>query len=141
MRKYNLKLNGKEFEVQFKSLSSDKAHMEINGKDYAVDITSISEVIPEGSLERLRPSAAVSVKAAASTTFLDDGTVIAPIPGSILDIMVEVGEKVENGQALFKMEAMKMENEIRARLSGTVTEIKISVGDTVNQGEVMMLIA
>ncbi|PLY04953.1 MAG: acetyl-CoA carboxylase biotin carboxyl carrier protein subunit [Desulfuromonas sp.] len=142
MRKYQLKLNDKEFDVHLKDLGTDEAHLEINGKDYSVAISSVSEIIPESALDRLCPSVpAAALKPQSAVVSSDDGTVLAPIPGSILQIFVKVGETVKTGQPLFKMEAMKMENDINARLDGTVTEIKVAAGDSVNQGEVLMLIA
>lgn len=142
MRKYTLKMNGKDFEVQLNDLSAEEAHLEINGKEYTVAISSETEVIPDAALNNLQPVASSPVATPKSTPVsADDGTVLAPIPGSILQIYVKVGEQVESGQALFKMEAMKMENEINARLDGTVTEIKVAAGDSVDQGEVLMLIS
>jgi biotin carboxyl carrier protein len=140
MRKYQLKLNDKEFEVQLNNLSADEAQLEINGKSYVVSISSVSEVLPEGNPAGIRPVATVVNKPISRPVSADDGTVLAPIPGAILQVHVKVGEKIKVGQALFKMEAMKMENEINARLDGTVMEINIKSGDTVNQGDVLMLI-
>lgn len=140
MRKYQLKLNDREFEVQLNNLSADEAQLEINGKAYVIAISSVSEVLAEGTPAGLRPVAAVVNKPRSRPVSADDGTVLAPIPGSILQVYVKVGEKIKVGQALFKMEAMKMENEINARLDGTVVELKIKAGDTVNQGDLLMLI-
>jgi biotin carboxyl carrier protein len=64
----------------------------------------------------------------------------APIPGSILDILVKVGDAINEGQTVFKMEAMKMENDINAVGSGVVKAINVAVGDAVNQGQELMVI-
>jgi biotin carboxyl carrier protein len=55
-------------------------------------------------------------------------------------VFVKVGDKVQAGQPLFKMEAMKMENEINSFLDGTVSGINVNAGDNVNQGQELMSI-
>ncbi|NLP31416.1 MAG: biotin/lipoyl-binding protein, partial [Clostridiales bacterium] len=65
-------------------------------------------------------------------------TVEAPMPGTILDILVKVGDVVEDGQVLLMLEAMKMENEIMAPQAGTVDSIQVAKGDSVNTGDVLI---
>ncbi len=66
-------------------------------------------------------------------------TLAAPMPGLILKVEVEVGQKVEKGQGLVIMEAMKMENELRSAHSGTVKEIKVSPGQTVDKNQPLII--
>ena len=141
MRKYDLKHNGNDFSVQLKSLSTDEAVMDVNGKEYKISISSVTEFVPEGSLANMAPAAAVVAPVSRpKAVAAGDGSVLAPIPGSIMEVFVSVGDVVKAGQPLFKMEAMKMENEINARLDGTVAAVAISSGDTVNQGDELMVI-
>jgi biotin carboxyl carrier protein len=67
-----------------------------------------------------------------------DGRVKAPIPGQITQVMVSEGEEVELGQPLLVLEAMKMENEIRAPRSGRVKELKILPGQRVMLDDVLV---
>ena len=67
--------------------------------------------------------------------------VTAPIPGSILDIKVKVGDAVKAGQILCILEAMKMENEISAPCDGTVATIDTTKGSAVDSGAVLMTLA
>ncbi len=60
--------------------------------------------------------------------------------GKIISVMVEEGDRVEVGQALCILEAMKMENEIMAYKAGTVKELHISVGASVTEGDLLMVI-
>jgi biotin carboxyl carrier protein len=60
--------------------------------------------------------------------------------GTIVKILVAVGDEVEAGQALLVLEAMKMENHINAELGGTVREIRVAAGDTVGTGDVLVVI-
>ena len=69
-----------------------------------------------------------------------DGTVIAPMQGTIVQLLVEVGATVEVGQAILVLEAMKMENHINAERSGTIAEIRVAAGDSVGTGDVLAII-
>jgi acetyl-CoA/propionyl-CoA/long-chain acyl-CoA carboxylase, biotin carboxylase, biotin carboxyl carrier protein len=60
--------------------------------------------------------------------------------GTIVKVLVEVGSKVEAGQAVVILEAMKMENQIQAEISGTVTKVKVAPGDTVGSGDIVVVI-
>lgn len=66
-----------------------------------------------------------------------DGRVKAPIPGLITRLLVQVGETVESGQPLMVLEAMKMENEIRATQNGNVKTIHVTLGQSVIRNEVL----
>ncbi len=70
-----------------------------------------------------------------------DGRVKAPIPGLIAKVLVDKGGRVEIGQPLLVLEAMKMENEIRATRSGTISDLRVQPGQTVAMGEVLVEIA
>ncbi len=65
----------------------------------------------------------------------------SPLPGSITKILVTPGQAVKKGDTLLMMEAMKMENEIKAEKDGVVTEIKVTVGQNVMNDEVLLLLA
>lgn len=63
--------------------------------------------------------------------------VVAPMPGKVIRILAAVGEKVEAGQGLLVVEAMKMQNEIRSPKSGTVERVLAAEGQAVNAGDVL----
>jgi acetyl-CoA/propionyl-CoA carboxylase biotin carboxyl carrier protein len=60
--------------------------------------------------------------------------------GTIVKVLVEVGDAVETGQGVVVLEAMKMENQINAERAGTVTAVKVAAGDTVGGGDVLVVI-
>jgi biotin carboxyl carrier protein len=64
--------------------------------------------------------------------------IVAPMPGKIVRVLVKAGEKVETGQGLVVVEAMKMQNEIRSPKSGTVERVLATEGQPVNAGEVLL---
>jgi len=70
-----------------------------------------------------------------------EGAVVAQMPGTIVDIDVNVGDKVTRGQKLLVLEAMKMENEIVAPQDGTVSEISVTAGALVNAGDVLVVLS
>ena len=63
--------------------------------------------------------------------------VLAPMPGKIVRVLAQAGEKVEAGQGLLVVEAMKMQNEIRSPKSGTVERLLVKEGQPVNAGEIL----
>lgn len=66
------------------------------------------------------------------------GDVMAPMPGLILDIMVSTGQTVNKGDSLLILEAMKMENVIKAEADGTVKSVALSKGDTVEKNQLII---
>ena len=63
------------------------------------------------------------------------------MPGRVVKLLVENGSVVEKGQGLLVLEAMKMQNELRAPRAGTVREIAVKAGDTVDAGRVLLTVA
>ncbi len=67
--------------------------------------------------------------------------VVAPMPGKVVRILVEVGDTVEAGQGLLVVEAMKMQNEIRSPKGGIVEHLRVKEGQPVNAGEVLCIVS
>jgi acetyl-CoA/propionyl-CoA carboxylase, biotin carboxylase, biotin carboxyl carrier protein len=113
--------------------------VEVNGKRFAVKAW-----VPEtvGVAAGPVPKAKAKPRAAAggSSTGSGSGDVTVPMQGTIVKVLVEVGQQVEAGQAIVVLEAMKMENQINAEKAGTVAEIKVSPGDIVGGGDVVVVI-
>lgn len=88
------------------------------------------------------PAAPAAPPAAVPAAALASGEVVkAPMPGNILKINVAPGQKVEEGDVLIVLEAMKMENEIVATKSGTVAQVAVSKGAVVETGAPLVVIA
>jgi acetyl-CoA/propionyl-CoA carboxylase, biotin carboxylase, biotin carboxyl carrier protein len=68
------------------------------------------------------------------------GTISAPMQGTIVKVLVAVGDTVEVGESMLVLEAMKMENLLSAEMAGTVAEVRVSAGDTVGTGDVLLVI-
>jgi biotin carboxyl carrier protein len=139
MKKYNFTINGVNYSVDINSVEDRTIELNVNGTPYTVNIDK--EVKQTKTPTLLRSVAVpttdqhVAVKVAAKT-----GTIKSPLPGTILDIFVKLGDKVSIGQRILMLEAMKMENNIESDKAGTVTEIKVSKGDAVMEGDVLIVI-
>ena len=66
--------------------------------------------------------------------------VTAPMPGKIVKLLVKQGDKVQPQQGVVVVEAMKMENELRARAAGTVTEVRVTEGSSVEAGAILVVL-
>ena len=69
------------------------------------------------------------------------GTLVAPMPGAILELHVKVGDVVQRGQQIAVLDAMKMHNIIGAPRAGTIVEICVAAGQTVGHGDPIVRIA
>lgn len=70
----------------------------------------------------------------------EEKVILAPIPGKVVKVLVEPGEKVEKGQALIILSAMKMESEFKAKIEGTVKEVNVEEGQNVEANQVMIVV-
>jgi biotin carboxyl carrier protein len=67
--------------------------------------------------------------------------IVAPMPGKVVRILVQAGDKVETGQGLLVVEAMKMQNEIRSPKGGTIERLQVKEGQPVNSGDVLCIVS
>ena len=111
--------------------------VEVNGKRFAVKMWVPEVAAVAGAptkAKKKRPHSSGGGGGAGS------GEVSVPMQGTIVKVLVEVGDEVEAGQGVVVLEAMKMENQINADKDGTITEIKVTPGDTVGGGDVVVVI-
>lgn len=132
MKKYNLTVQGNPYEVEVVSYTGSTAEVVVNGEAYSVEIAQ-DATAPKTATPKAAPKAAA--KGSGS------GSVVAPIPGTILKVVVKEGDTVAVGQDVIILEAMKMENNIKAEKAGTVKSVKVKAGDTVLEGDALLEIA
>ena len=107
--------------------------VEVNGKRFEVRVW-----VPESG--GVAPAARRAPRAAAANTSGGGGNVTAPMQGTIVKVLVEVGKTVAIGDAVVVLEAMKMENQLQAEKAGTVKSINVKAGDKVGSGDVLVVI-
>jgi len=115
MKKYNITVNGNTYEVEVEEVSADAA------------VTSAPVVKKEAPKK--------------AATKANGTPVTAPMPGTILNVKVAVGQNVKKGDALCVLEAMKMENDIPAVCDGVITSVNATKGASVASGDVLFTIA
>ncbi len=144
MKKFKFTVNGKEYEVEVKSYEGENAEVVVDGTQYNVTVQREEEEVPTfvaPKRQAPKPAAAPKQEAAPATSAPADGyKSLAPLPGTVMQIYVNVGDVVKRGDKLMMYEAMKMENNFLAEVDGTIKEIKVRVGDNILQGAVLFVI-
>jgi acetyl-CoA/propionyl-CoA carboxylase, biotin carboxylase, biotin carboxyl carrier protein len=114
--------------------------VEVDGRRYQVRVwlpdggqpAPASPGAPSPGRERRRPATA--------TVAGGGGRVVAPMQGTIVEVLVAVGDGIEVGQPVCVLEAMKMENQVDSEQAGSVTEVRVAAGDNVSAGDVLVVI-
>jgi biotin carboxyl carrier protein len=142
MKKYEMKINGKDFNVEIKDFDALGAKVVVNGKNYNVSVKFPETQPPVIPIVTKRPAAPIE-KAFVQQPVESAGggsSINAPMPGLILKILVKAGETVTAGQKVAIMEAMKMENDINAKVAGKVQSINVKEGDNVQENQSLLVI-
>ncbi|MEI3098933.1 MAG: biotin/lipoyl-containing protein [Oscillospiraceae bacterium] len=133
--KYKVTLNNRTYEVE---VEEGKAMLIDEYEAYAPAAPAPVAAAPVAAA----PAAAPAAPAAPAGAALAAGEVVkSPMPGNILKINVAQGQKINEGDVLIVLEAMKMENEIVATKSGTVAQIVTAKGAVVETGAPLVVIA
>ena len=109
--------------------------LEVNGKRFEV-----AAWVPEVAGVAVKTSSKPRRAASSAGGTAGSGQVAVPMQGTIVKVLVEVGQEVAEGDAVVVLEAMKMENNINADKAGSVVEVKVSPGDTVGAGDIVIVI-
>ena len=131
--KYVVTINGKKFEVEVEKVGGA-------GKSLSRQPVERRETVVKSEPVVETKVAAAPVEAAPTATTSGGTTITSPMPGTILDVKVNVGDKVKFGQTLAILEAMKMENDIPATADGEVAEIRVKKGDVVETDSVLIVL-
>lgn len=166
MAKYEYKVKGVDYVVEIQDIEGNIANVTVNGIPFEVEMkqpvkagkqkvkltdgqnnisanSAASAGSASGSNSAGSSSAASpdSVSSSKQATPAAGKPVVAPLPGTINEIKVKVGDKVNAGDTVVVLEAMKMQNNIDAETSGTITRINVNKGDAVMEGDTLVTIA
>lgn len=129
---YTLLIGGKSYEVFARLLdheNGDDGHtyeIQVGGQRFEIRVEDERERALIGSLKSAHTAGEVFVR--------------APMPGLVLHVPKEEGARVEKGETVAILEAMKMENDLATPHAGTVKEVRVNQGQTVNQGDILVVI-
>ena len=166
MAKYEYKVKGVDYVVEIQDIEGNIANVTVNGIPFEVEMkqpvkSSKQKVKLTDGQNNISANSAASAgsasgsnsagsSSAASSDSASSGKqatpaagkpVVAPLPGTINEIKVKVGDKVNAGDTVVVLEAMKMQNNIDAETSGTIASINVNKGDAVMEGDTLVTIA
>jgi biotin carboxyl carrier protein len=151
MNKYQYKVQGVDYDVEIEEVEGNVAKVVVNGVRFDVELkqpinptSTLKKVRVEAPKAVARPAAPVTpapAAAPAAPVAAGAGSPIkAPLPGTIIELKVNVGDTVKQGDVVLVLEAMKMQNNIESEYNGTVTSITVKQGETVMEGAVLLTI-
>lgn len=115
-------------------------NISVNGTAYDVTVEEVDAGAAPVASAPAAPKAKPAAPKAAPAGAQGGVKVEAPMPGTVVDVKVKVGDKVKNGDDVAIVEAMKMENSIPAPCDGTIASVNVAKGDSVNTGTVIVTI-
>lgn len=143
MKEYKYKINGNLYKVGIGDIDNGIAEVEVNGTPYKVEIEKDKAPVIKSVKAAAAPRTATGEKVIAAPQVKTSGNatpVKAPLPGTVLDICVAVGQAVKASDQVIVLEAMKMENSVKAGVDGTVKSIDCAKGDAVADSQVLLTI-
>lgn len=150
MAKYQYTVKGVDYEVEIQDIEGNIANVTVNGIPFEVEMkqpvkagkqkVKLSEERRAEGSEESNSSSASAASTSSAPTAGAGKPVVAPLPGTINEIKVKVGDKVNAGDTVVILEAMKMQNNIEAETSGTITSINVNKGDAVMEGDTLVTI-
>jgi biotin carboxyl carrier protein len=151
MNKYQYKVQGVDYDVEIEEVEGNVAKVVVNGIRFDVELKQ--PINPTSTLKKVRveapkpvarpaiPTAAPAAAPAAPAAPAGSGSPVkAPLPGTVTELKVDVGDTVKQGDVVLVLEAMKMQNNIESEYNGTVTSITVKQGETVMEGSVLLTI-
>jgi len=140
MKKFNFVINGNSYEVEILGFEENIARLEVNGTPYDVAVQQEIKKTKTPTLVRVEPPKPTLKESRIQRTHTQTTNVAikAPLPGTIISVLVKTGDKVTMGQKLLTMEAMKMENNVLSEKDGIVRNVLVKPGQTVAQNDVLV---
>ena len=135
--KYKITVNSKIYEVEIENINARPVVAFVDGERFEVlPQTGVqAEAKKEAAKESIEKKSfnpnQPSIGSKSPNQALSGNTQTAPLPGTVVEVFVKAGDKVEAGQVILVIEAMKMKNSIRSLFSGTISEVLVEAGQSV----------
>jgi biotin carboxyl carrier protein len=142
MKEYKYTINGNKYEVEIGEIVDNIAAVKVNGEDFKVEMEPEAEpekkkvVLGKPKTENAESSAPTANAANVNT----NNAVKAPLPGTIVEVKVAVGDEVQPGDIVVVLEAMKMANNLEAEKGGKVTAVLVQEGQSVMEDDALIVI-
>lgn len=148
MKTYKYKVQGVEYKVNIDEIEGNVAKVTVNDVPFEVEMEetvrptkSVAKpVVVAAPAAAPAPAPAATPAPAAAPAAGAGKKVVAPLPGTITSVEVQVGQAVKAGDTVIVLEAMKMQNNIEAETSGTITSVLVNKGDSVMEGATLVTI-
>lgn len=144
--KYKITVNNQTYEVEIENINARPVIAHVDGERFEILPGDVNQA--ETKKEASKPAEKKSfnpnpVKAAAPAPnpAISGNSLTAPLPGTVVDVFVKAGDKVEAGQVVLIIEAMKMKNSIRSVFSGKISEVLVSAGQSVAHKQALIKFA
>ncbi len=129
MKEFKFVIDGHDYSTSVNEIDNNVAEVTVNGTVFRVNI------VKEEKNEPVRISRPQAVTASKPAVSKGTQTIVSPLPGSIMKVLVTVGQKVKSGDVLLSLESMKMENQVKAEQAGTVKAVFVEAGKNVMQDD------
>ena len=144
--RYRLTIGSQVWEVDARLTAQGRYSLLVGGASYVADVRDegsarLVDIADERYLIRVEEETRFILRTRGRAAAGGHAqTLVAPLPGRIVRVAIKPGDRVEKGDTLLVIEAMKMENEYKATSAGTVVEVRVADGQAVNAGDVLAVI-
>ena len=139
--RYNIKIGEKTFEVEIEDINKRPIIARVDGQEFEVSPetdTVQSAALPPTSQNQSTPGQKPVAGGLQTGVNLTGNMMVAPLPGTVIEVFIKPGDKVEAGQVVLIIEAMKMKNSIRSVRDGIVATVQVSAGQTVSHKQALL---
>ncbi len=137
MKTFKFTIRGNNYEVDIVSFEDNNAIIEVNGTSYNVELHKQEQTTKTPILVRravTNPADSHKIKKSVSNII----KIVAPLPGNIMQVFVNVGDSIKKEDKLLIYEAMKMENKLLSEKDGVIKSILVKPGDSVLQDDLLI---
>lgn len=133
--KYTVKVADQIYEVEIEDIHARPVIARVDGREFEVNPESGVKPTVKKEASELKP---VEILKQTSSTTGGASELTAPLPGTVIEVFFKAGDRIETGQVVLVIEAMKMKNSIRSTRAGKIAEVLVSAGQTVAHKQVLV---